>query len=36
MAPFRAQVVLIRHHLRTFDLGGVNVGTIEDYQAVER
>jgi superfamily I DNA and/or RNA helicase len=22
--------------LRTFDLGGVNVGTIEDYQAVER
>jgi hypothetical protein len=33
---FRAQVVLIRHLLRTFDLGGVNAGTIEDYQAVER
>jgi hypothetical protein len=28
--------VLIRHLLRTFDLGGVNVGTIEDYQTVER
>jgi hypothetical protein len=36
MAPFRAQVVLIRKLLRLFDLGGVNVGTIEDYQAVER
>jgi superfamily I DNA and/or RNA helicase len=33
---FRAQVVLIRHLLRTFDRGGVTAGTIEDYQAVER
>lgn len=36
MAPFRAQVVLIRKLLRHKNLGGVNVGTIEDYQAVER
>ena len=36
MAPFRAQVVLIRKLLRKLELGGVNVGTIEDYQAVER
>lgn len=36
MAPFRAQVVLIRKLLRHKHLGGVNVGTIEDYQAVER
>jgi helicase MOV-10 len=36
MAPFRAQVVLIRKLLREKNLGGVNVGTIEDYQAVER
>ena len=36
MAPFRAQVVLIRKLLREKSFGGVNVGTIEDYQAVER
>lgn len=36
MSPFRGQVVLIRKLLRAEGLGGVNVGTIEDYQAVER
>ena len=36
MAPFRGQVVLIRKLLRAKRLGGVNVGTVEDYQAVER
>jgi superfamily I DNA and/or RNA helicase len=36
MAPFRGQVVLIRNELRKVGLAGVNVGTIEDYQAVER
>jgi AAA domain len=35
MASFRGQVVLIRKLLRTKNLGGVNVGTIEDYQSVE-
>lgn len=35
MAPFRGQVVLIRKMLRTKNLGGINVGTIEDYQSVE-
>jgi AAA domain len=35
MSPFRGQVVLIRKLLRTKNLGGVNVGTIEDYQSVE-
>jgi hypothetical protein len=36
MAPFRGQVVLIRKLLRLKpSLGGVNVGTIEDYQSVE-
>lgn len=36
MAPFRAQVVLIRRLLREQNLGMVNVGMVEDYQAVER
>lgn len=36
MAPFRAQVVLIRDLMRRKGLGGVNVGLVEDYQAVER
>mmetsp|Transcript_19485 Transcript_19485/g.42380 ORF Transcript_19485/g.42380 Transcript_19485/m.42380 type:complete len:1342 (-) Transcript_19485:1717-5742(-) len=36
MAPFRGQVVKIRSLLRESGLGVVNVGTIEDYQAVER
>ena len=36
MAAFRAQVVLIRRLLREIDLGSINVGTVEDYQAVER
>lgn len=36
MAPFRGQVVAIRQLLRDYGLGAVNVGTIEDYQAVER
>jgi len=36
MAPFRGQVVLIRKLLRVKQLGGVNVGLVEDYQAVER
>jgi hypothetical protein len=35
MAPFRGQVVLIRKLLRAKNLGAINVGTIEDYQAVE-
>jgi len=35
MAPFRGQVDLIRKLLRQERLGGVDVGTIEDYQAVE-
>lgn len=35
MAPFRGQVVLIRKLLRAKRLGGVNVGSVEDYQAVE-
>jgi hypothetical protein len=35
MAPFRGQVVLIRKLLRKKRLGGINVGTIEDYQSVE-
>jgi hypothetical protein len=36
MAPFRGQVVLIRKLLRLKSLGGVDVGTVENYQAVER
>lgn len=36
MSPFRGQVVLIRKLLRDVNLAGVDVGTIEDYQAVER
>ena len=37
MSPFRGQVVLIRKLLRQKpSLGGINVGTIEDYQSVER
>ena len=36
MAPYRSQVVLIRKLLRGKNLGGVNVGTIEDYQGVEK
>jgi len=35
MAPFRGQVDLIRKMLRLDGLGSVDVGTIEDYQAVE-
>jgi superfamily I DNA and/or RNA helicase len=35
MALFRAQVVLIRKLLRDHGLGTVNVGTVENYQAVE-
>jgi hypothetical protein len=35
MAPFRGQVVLIRKILREKNLGGINVGTIEDFQSVE-
>ena len=35
MAPFRGQVVFIRNLLREKNLGGINVGTIEDFQAVE-
>jgi hypothetical protein len=35
MAAFRAQVVLIRKLLRQQGLGSVNVGMVEDYQAVE-
>lgn len=36
MAPFRGQVVLIRKLLRETGLAGVNVGTIEDYQGIEK
>mmetsp|Transcript_6413 Transcript_6413/g.6969 ORF Transcript_6413/g.6969 Transcript_6413/m.6969 type:complete len:666 (+) Transcript_6413:3-2000(+) len=36
MAPFRGQVVLVRKWLRALHLNSVDVGTIEDYQAVER
>jgi len=36
MAPFRAQVVLIRRFLRNKKLGSVNVGMVEDYQSMER
>ena len=36
MAAYRGQVVRIRRLLRKANLGIVNVGTVEDYQAVER
>jgi superfamily I DNA and/or RNA helicase len=36
MAPFRGQVVRIRKILRDRNLSAINVGTIEDYQSVER
>ena len=36
MAAFRGQVILIRRLLREKGLGAVNVGIVEDYQAVER
>jgi AAA domain len=36
MSPFRGQVVRIRELLRGKHLSGINVGTIEDYQSVER
>jgi helicase MOV-10 len=36
MSPFRGQVVLIRKLLRERSMAGVDVGTVEDYQAVER
>lgn len=36
MSPFRGQVVLIRQMLRTKGLNGVDVGTVENYQAAER
>jgi superfamily I DNA and/or RNA helicase len=36
MSPFRGQVTLIRRLLRAANLDGVDVGRIEDYQAVER
>jgi hypothetical protein len=36
MAAFRGQVVRIRELLRFCSLSGINVGTIEDYQSVER
>jgi hypothetical protein len=35
MSPYRGQVVLIRSLLRRKHLGGINVGTVEDYQSVE-
>ena len=35
MSPYRGQVVLIRKLLRSKQLGGINVGTVEDYQSVE-
>lgn len=36
MGAFRGQVILIRRLLRATGLGAVNVGIVEDYQAVER
>lgn len=36
MGAFRGQVILIRRLLRVKGLGAVNVGIVEDYQAVER
>ncbi len=36
MAPFRAQVVMIRKLLRDNNFGNVNVGMVEDYQSMER
>jgi superfamily I DNA and/or RNA helicase len=36
LSPFRGQVVMIRDLLRQRDLGAVNVGTVEDYQAAEK
>lgn len=36
MAAFRAQVLQIRKLLRAQNLNAVNVGMVEDYQAVER
>jgi len=36
MSPFRGQVVLVRKQLRRIHLNSVDVGTVEDYQAVER
>jgi superfamily I DNA and/or RNA helicase len=36
MAPFRGQVVLIRSLLRKKGLANINVGTIEDYQGIEK
>ena len=36
MAPFRGQVVRLRQTLRSVGLAAINVGTIEDYQSVER
>jgi len=36
MAAFRAQVVLVRRLLRERNLWDVDVGSVEDYQAVER
>jgi superfamily I DNA and/or RNA helicase len=36
MSPFRGQVVLIRKMLREKGLNGVDVGTVENYQAAER
>lgn len=36
MGAFRGQVILIRRLLREKGLGAVNVGIVEDYQAVER
>eukprot|EP01065_Artemidia_motanka_P018234 TRINITY_DN21556_c0_g1_i3.p1 TRINITY_DN21556_c0_g1~~TRINITY_DN21556_c0_g1_i3.p1 ORF type:complete len:1065 (+),score=256.13 TRINITY_DN21556_c0_g1_i3:132-3326(+) len=35
IAPFRTQVYQIRRHLRASQLGGVRVGTVEDYQGQE-
>ncbi|KXS20010.1 P-loop containing nucleoside triphosphate hydrolase protein [Gonapodya prolifera JEL478] len=36
IAPFREQVRRIRQVLRSKKLAGVNVGTVEDYQGMER
>lgn len=35
MSPFRGQVILIRQLLREIGASAVNVGTVEDFQAVE-
>ena len=36
IAAFRAQVLMLRTHLRSLNLGAINVGSVEDYQGQEK